>query len=154
MRISKFIFFVLLLIGFTSCGAKAIDNSEQVTAADDMDTNDGTCIELLNTVYNNFVFRVGSDGINPEEYFTPKAMKKLRDAYGFDRENGSHYAYYELRTGAQDSRPGADGMSVIYSINPDGNGWYVVSYSDMGWPGKTRVRIVDGKIDEFERLVE
>jgi hypothetical protein len=33
-------------------------------------------------------------------------------------------------------------------------GRYVVSYSDMGWPGKTRVKIINGnKIDAYERVM-
>lgn len=154
MRIAKFIFYVLLLVGLSSCGAKAnkevaSEHSEQNSMADNTDAAN---IDLLNAVYNKFVFMVGSDGLNPEEYFTPNAMKKLQEAYGFDKADGSHYAYYGLRTGAQDSKPGVDDVSKIYGIESAGDGWYVVSYSDMGWPGKTRIRIVDGKIDEFERL--
>ncbi len=38
-----------------------------------------------------------------------------------------------------------------YSIEPEDD-WYVVFYSDMGWSGKTRIKIVDGKIDDYQRL--
>ena len=110
-------------------------------------------IELIKNVYDKFVFAKDSQGeVAPESYFTDKALKKLQHDYEFDCDEDPCYAFYALRTGMQDSKPGTDGASQISNIEPDREGWYVISYSDLGWDGKTRVRIVDGKIDDYRRL--
>ena len=103
--------------------------------------------DLINTVYNTFVF--GSSKKSPKPYFTDKALRKLKAAYDYDCEGGNCYAYWELRTDAQD---GPNDVSRITSIEPGDDGWYVVSYKDMGISGKTRIKIVNGKIDEYKRL--
>ena len=146
-------FYAILFAGISSCGTKtnADRATESITEKTSVD-NTGYK-ELITAVYDKFVFAIDSDGINtPEEYFTANALKKLQEDYEFDCEDGPCYAYYALRTEAQDSKPGAEDVSQIYSIEPAENGWYVVSYSDMGWNGKTRIKIVDGKIDAYERL--
>lgn len=84
-------------------------------------------------------------------YFTANALKKLQADYDFDCDEEPCYAFYALRTEMQDSKPGTDGSSQIYSIEPQDD-WFVVFYSDMGWSGKTRIKIVDGKIDDYQRL--
>lgn len=123
-----------------SCGTRANADADSDSA-------------LINGVYDRFVFAVGTDGMdNPEDYFTDNALKQLQEDYDYDCEDGPCYAYYALRTGEQDSKPDSDGLSRIYSVEPTGDGWYTVSYSDMGWFGKTRIKVVDGKIDMYERL--
>lgn len=92
--------------------------------------------------------------LNPERYFTATALNKLKKSYDFDCETGDCYAYYELRTQEQDVKPGTSGESEITGIKSVGDGWYVVKYTDMGWPGMTRIKIVDGKIDDFTRWAE
>ncbi len=109
---------------------------------------------LISSIYDKFVFAVDTDGNdNPDDYFTSNALKKLQDDFDSDCDNDSCYAYYALRTEAQDSKPGAEDVSQISSIEPIGDEWYVVSYLDMGWSGMTRVKIVNGKIDDYERCV-
>lgn len=41
--------------------------------------------DLINTVYNKFVFAIDSDGNepSPETYFTANALRKLQDAYEY-----------------------------------------------------------------------
>lgn len=58
-----------------------------------------------------------------------------------------------MRTREQDSKPDSEDVSQICNIESIGDGWYVVSYLDMGWSGMTRVKVVDGKIDDYERCV-
>lgn len=137
-----------IIAGFASCSASPSGASDSATAG----FGD---IDLINTVYDKFVFAIDSDGDeinNPERYFTANALKKLQDDYTFDCDNGPCYAYHALRTEAQDSKPGSDDTSTILSVEPSADGWLLVSYSDMGWPGKTRIRIVDGKIDDYQRI--
>ena len=161
MKVLKLMSYALLLASLASCGASARKDTETkpVEQKDTVDAvvlteNTENAATLITSVYDTFVFAIYSDGNginNPEKYFTPHALAKLQEDYEFDCDEEPCYAYYALRTEAQDARPGSDETSCIYSIEPDGNGWYTVSYSDMGWTGKTRIRIADGKIDDYER---
>lgn len=151
----------LLLACYMSCGAQSCEPEGKI-----VDLTDCTCksqmdsagdVDLINTVYERFVFAIDAEdngNCDPEKYFTPNALKKLQDDYEFDCPEKFCYAYYALRTDAQDSKAGSDETSRIHCIEPAGDGWYVVSYQDMGWAGKTRVKIVSGKIDDYERIVE
>lgn len=91
---------------------------------------------------------------HPERFFTTNALKRLKDSYEFDCEDNNCYAFYELRTQEQDSKPGTTGESDITDIESIGDNWFMVKYTDMGWSGMTRKKIVDGKIDDFTRCVE
>lgn len=159
MKILKHICYTLLFAGCVSCGASADKKKpeaadvEQISEVYDTPSDSSENINLITTVYNRLVFAIDSDGdIAPETYFTANALKKLQEDYEYDCDEGPCYAYYALRTEAQDSNPESDEESQIINIEPDGDDWYVVSYSDMGWSGKTRVKIVDGKIDDYQRL--
>ncbi len=150
---------IAMLAGLAACGAKstnaadsdntATEATQEVAAAGMADTT------LVRTVYDTFVFAIDSDGsANPADYFTPKALKALEEAYEYDCEEGGCYAFYELRTSNQDSKPGTEGESFVDVIQDLGGGWYAVMYSDMGWEGVTLVKIADGKIDEYQRMVK
>ena len=56
------------------------------------------------------------------------------------------YSYWLFRTGFQDG-PSRD--SNLEGIVPLGDGWYQVSYSDMGNPGVTDVKLENGKITDY-----
>ena len=60
------------------------------------------------------------------------ALRKLQDAYEYDCYDGPCYAYYTLRTEAQDSNPKTDDISQICDIETAEDGWYIVSYLEMG----------------------
>ena len=160
MKFLKCTFYALALAGFASCGASSEKNDNKTIieqssiANEDVSDEDTESISLINTVYEKFVFAIDSQSDeNPEKYFSANALKKLQEDYEFDCEEGSCYAFYALRTEMQDSKPGTDGASEICDIEPDGDGWYMVSYVDMGWPGKTRIKIIDGnKIDDYRRI--
>lgn len=104
-------------------------------------------IKIIKSVYDKFVF--GFSESSPKPYFTAKALKKLAQAYEYDCDNGTCYAYNELRSMAED---GPSDTQKVLSVDPDEDGWYVVSYNDMGNKGKTKVKIVDGKIDDYKRV--
>ncbi len=157
MKIFKLTLYALLLAGAASCGTQA-DSKETATEATPAGESVGAApaadadVRLINTVYRQFVFATDSDGrARPEDYFTADALAKLQADYTLDCDEGPCYAFYALRTEAQDSKTDDDASAII-SIEPAADGWYVVSYSDMGWSGKTRVRVVDGKIDDYERM--
>ena len=155
----KYICCAFLLSCLLSCETKKnVDSSQEQTVEgvtlSDAATKKSDDNDLINRVYNKFVFAFDTDGNdNPEDYFTANALKKLQQDYDFDCEQGPCYAYYALRTGEQDSKPDSEDVSQICDIEPIGDGWYMVSYLDMGWSGMTRLKIVDEKIDDYERCV-
>lgn len=165
VKILKSVLGAFLLAALVSaCGEKSknIDTSEkpianppiaeQTVPEDTVAVIDNTKdIDLINSVYTKYVF--GNEEINnPEKFFTAHALKKLQADYEYDCYEGNCYAFWALRTGAQDSKPGTNEKSEIFSIEPSDEGLYVVSYSDMGWNGKTRIKIKDGKIDDYKSL--
>lgn len=162
MKFIKLIFAFTLAYAICSCEAKNASANEAERVENEIATGDSAInpqdySDLIKTVYSNFVFAIDADPevyAQPERYFTANALKKLRDSYEFDCEDNNCYAFYELRTQEQDSKPGTTGESGIINIESMGDDWYAVKYSDMGWPGMTRIKIVDGKIDDFKRCVE
>ncbi len=163
MKYIKLIFtFTLAYAMCSSCGAKnasvnEVESVEKDTVTSVSGINSQDHLDLIKTVYAKFVFASDTDSevyAHPERYFTSNALKMLKDSYEFDCEDNNCYAFYELRTKEQDSKPGTTGESDIINIERIGDDWYVVKYSDMGWSGMTRIKIVDGKIDDFKRCVE
>lgn len=143
-----------LYMDSTGCKTDSMAKKSDSVAREIITENNGDA-NLIKSVYRKFVFAINSDGGdigNPEKYFTAKALKKLQDDYMFDCDKEPCYAYYALRTEAQDSKPDSTGTSQITDIKPTGDRWYIVSYLDMGWSGETRLRVVDGKIDDYERI--
>ena len=151
---------------FTLCACVAKSSSKPVTesmqnqVADSVDAGVAQEIaDVIKTVYEKYVFAIDEDSdsevnMHPEKYFTANALRKLKNSYVYDSERDDCYAYYELRTAQQDTRPGTDGESYVISIESIGNHWYVVKYSDMGWLGYTRIKIADGKVDDYLRCYE
>ncbi len=159
MKYIKIIFAFTLAYAMCSCGAKNASANETESVEKEMITSDSGVnsqdySDLIKTVYAKFVFAIDADPevyAHPERYFTSNALKKLNDSYEFDCEDNNCYAFYELRTSEQDSKPGTTEESDIINIESLGDGWYIVKYLDMGWSGMTRIKIVDGKIDDFNR---
>lgn len=159
MKVLKYTFYALVLAVLASCRVSPDKNIketiiEQSSIANEEVSDESTeNISLINTVYEKFVFAIDSQSDEkPEKYFSDNALKKLQEDYEFDCEDGSCYAFYELRTEMQDSNPDTDGSSKICDIELGRDGWYIVSYSDMGWTGKTRIKITNGKIDDYQRI--
>lgn len=157
MNMPEYLGYAFLLMCLTSCGTKtnidtAGEQTVELVSLNDAKAQNITGKELINRVYDKFVFAIDTEEyVTPEDYFTVNALKKLQQDYEFDCEYGPCYAYYALRTRAQDSKPGSEDVSKICKIEHIGDGWYEVSYIDMGWSGMTRVKVVDGKIDDYER---
>jgi hypothetical protein len=57
------------------------------------------------------------------------------------------YSFWVFRTGYQD---GPSDTSSVESVKPLGDGWYRVTYSDMGNPGVTDVKVSGGKISNYK----
>ena len=100
---------------------------------------------LIRTFYKKCVLHM-DDGYEQygASHMTPAMNRKLIALNEYD---GADYpAYWELRTGCQDG----DGPSKITSIVPLGDGWYKVSYLDMGNKGSTKIKMEDGKLADFK----
>ena len=159
MKVLKYTFYALVLAGLASCGVSSDKNIKETIiehnsiADEEVSVESTENVSLITTIYDRFVFATDSQSDeNPEEYFSDNALKKLQEDYDFDCEEGSCYAFYALRTEMQDSNPETDGTSGICDIEFDRDGWYIVSYLDMGWTGKTRIKITNGKIDDYQRI--
>ena len=76
-----------------------------------------------------------------KSHFSPKILKKMRKEFEYD---GGGYAVWIFRTGVQDG----PSESQLRSITPEGDGWYKVSFSDMGYKGSCRFKaeIRDGEV--------
>lgn len=59
------------------------------------------------------------------------------------------YSYWVFRTVYQD---GPESESTLGSIQPLGDGWYRVTYSDMGNPGTTDVQVCKGKVCAYKTV--
>lgn len=158
MRFYNFIGCIFMLASLVSCGSKTsadtnVTESESNLSQTAQPLQTDTDSLLISSVYEKFVFAGSEGNDNPADYFTSNALKKLQDDYEFDCEDGPCYAFYALRTEEQDSKPGVEDVSQICSIESVGDGYYIVSYLDMGWSGMTRVKVVDGKIDDYQRCV-
>lgn len=158
MSVNKFILCAFLFLNILSIGTKsnAKSNIAQRESAvsycipSDKSNKD---TDLILDVYYKFVFSIDlGENDHPRDYFTANALKQLQKDYAFDCNDAPCYAYYALRTSNQDSNPDSDGESRIYKVELSEDGWYTVSYTDMGWNGKTKIKIVDGKIDVYKRL--
>lgn len=155
----------LLIAALSACGNKSVSTDTvssdtipaqtadtPVTAAPDtieaeripesMETAD---IAMLNELYSKYV--LGLNECNYKKYFTPAVIARLKKIYK-DEYGEDGCAIWELRTGAQDG----DGASKVTGIEADHDGWYEVSYLDMGTPGKTRIKVEGGKVADYKQM--
>ena len=65
----------------------------------------------------------------------------------WEEEYADTYSFWKFRTEFQD---GPADESTLESIEPLGDGWYQVSYLDMGIPGVTDVKVEGGKITAYK----
>lgn len=97
------------------------------------------CTAIIKDLYSNYILGTGNFYAVARKMCTPKLLKYLSDHYEYDKEPGQDcFAMWMFRTGYQDG-PGA---SKLLKIVPKSNGWFDVYYTDMGWNGKTSVRII------------
>ena len=76
-----------------------------------------------------------------KESLSPKVLETLWEA-----DYDDTYSWWVFRTGQQD---GPSDKSALESIKPLGDGWYRVTYTDMGTRGITDVRMDGGKISDY-----
>lgn len=76
-----------------------------------------------------------------KESLSPKMLETLWEA-----DYDDTYSWWNFRTGQQD---GPLDKSALESIKPLGDGWYRVTYTDMGTRGITDVKMDGGKISDY-----
>jgi hypothetical protein len=141
MKKTAIITMSLLLSSITFAGNKVVSDQEAK--------------QIITKFYNIYVLSINAkqlDNSTALNWGTPKFNNKLKKAYeaGYDCDNHDCYAAFALRTGAQDG----PGKSGITNITPRSDGWYSVSYRDMGWKGVTDVKVVSingvPKLDDYK----
>jgi hypothetical protein len=70
-------------------------------------------------------------------------LQKLRDDYDSENEEGSGYAIWDFRSGAQD---GPNERHEIISVTPLEDDWYCYKFYDMGNKGSCTIKVenIDG----------
>ena len=79
--------------------------------------------------------------------YLQKTLSKDVLAAIWETEYEDTYSFWVFRTGLQD---GPSSESSVASIEPMGDGWYRVTYSDLGNPGVTEVRVANGRICAYK----
>ena len=127
--------------------AAAVADASVMAEANDEAADAKVVEDFLNKLYRDYVF--GShDFSKVKSQFAGSIVKRLRAEYDVE---GGGYAVWLFRTASQD---GASDKSEVKSISSDGDGWYTVTYSDMGNAGLTRfkVTVTDGTayVEDFK----
>ena len=98
---------------------------------------------FLKDLYEKYVLGIRGthDFSNIKSHFSPKILNKMRKEFEYE---GGGYAVWIFRTGVQDGPT----ESQLRSITPEGDGWYQVSFSDMGYKSSCRFKaeIRDGEV--------
>ena len=86
--------------------------------------------------------RVTENALN--DYLSPEVKQRL-----WSEDYDGCYESWRFRTAAQDYNPEMGDVSKIKDIVSESDGWYEITYWDMGYSGKTRVKMEDGIIVDF-----
>lgn len=155
-RIIFSVFILYAYVGFASCGGllqKTPFKKSMEATMESVSVNEQNQVNaFLQELYDKYVFWNDEVGNFEDvvEHFSQKILTELRKAYEYEYD-GSGYAVWRFRTGAQD---GPEDKSKVTSILIEGDDWYTVFFSDMGLKGSCRfqAKLVDGKVfvSEFE----
>ena len=126
---------------------------EEISSADNdiQDDNTSEDEQLIRMVFDKYVFNYSDE--DPHKYFGTKAIHQLEEAYEYD---GEGYGFWDLNIPLGEEDPSIDqssnefGTYTITSINKEENGWYKVFFQVSGIAGYNRLRVLDGKIEEYE----
>ncbi len=95
---------------------------------------------------NDFYEHVLGNKPMTDKYLQKTLTKDVLDSI-WETEYDDTYSFWVFRTGLQD---GPSSESSVESIEPLGDGWYRVTYSDLGNPGVTDVRVENGRICAYK----
>lgn len=74
----------------------------------------------------------------------------VKNSIIMEEEGVVGYEFWRFRTIAQDYSEETGNINKVKDVKSDGDGWYTVTYLDMGHEGETRVKVVNGKIVELK----
>lgn len=126
---------ILAIMAFMVSAIISCGNSKQSSI------NDEVVIE------NFYQYVIGGKNISDEilnTYLSPELKKSL-----WTDDYDGCYEIYKFRTSAQDCDEAVGDINEMKEIKALGDGWYVVTYMDMGNYGQTIVRVVDEKIVDY-----
>ena len=129
-------------LNITINGCSSEDSSIPTSSLTKNTENATLTDSLLISEWYNIVLKDGemSDAIL-DKYLSPEAKKKI-----WTEDYDGCYQYWAFRTAAQDYNISVGDISKIEEISDNGDGWYEVKYIDMGFNGKTLVKIENNQI--------
>lgn len=98
---------------------------------------------FLKEFYTNYIFGHEDFYAKAKEICTPQMLTLLKREYedmGYECEDGECYGLWIFRTSFQD---GPSDVEEVQEVTNMGDGWYKVTYLDMGNNGETLVRLED-----------
>lgn len=118
-----------------------------------MNTDTESVATFLKAFYARYVFNTESMEKIANDVCTPKLLKYLEKEYDYDCMEEPCYAMWCFRTGMQD---GPSDVRKVTDVTAENDGWFKVSYLDMGNEGVTRIRFImthgKYKMDEVVRV--
>ncbi len=118
-----------------------------------MNTDTESVATFLKAFYARYVFNAESMEKIANDVCTPKLLKYLEKEYDYDCMEEPCYAMWCFRTGMQD---GPSDVRKVTGVTAENDGWFKVSYLDMGNEGVTRIRFImthgKYKMDEVVRV--
>lgn len=118
-----------------------------------MNTDTESVATFLKAFYARYVFNAESMEKIANDVCTPKLLKYLEKEYDYDCMEEPCYAMWCFRTGMQD---GPSDVRKVTDVTAENDGWFKVSYLDMGNEGVTRIRFImthgKYKMDEVVRV--
>ena len=122
--------------------AEAVE-ADSITVEDTEKTSERD-IKLI-TEWYDYVFgkkEISDDVLN--KFLSSNVKKRI-----WTEDYEGCYEFWKFRTVAQDCDPNVGDVSKIKDISVNNDGWYEVKYLDMGYKGKTTIKIDNTKIVDF-----
>ena len=124
------------------------DSQSQSYVEDDISNQTESSEEPVVIINEFYQYVLGEKPMTDEaidKYLSPNLKKEL---WELDYDNS--YSIFRFRTSAQDYELGTENISKVKDVTSEGDGWYTVTYLDMGHKGLTQVKVSDGKIVELK----
>lgn len=100
---------------------------------------------FLKEFYTNYIFGREDFYAKAKEICTPQMLNLLKKEYvemGYECEDGECYGIWIFRTSFQD---GPSDIDEVQEITDIGDGWYKVTYLDMGHNGETFIQLINNE---------
>lgn len=122
----------------------AVADSVAVADEDTETSSEQEDVKLI-TEWYDYVFgkkEISDDVLN--KFLSSNVKKRI-----WTEDYEGCYEYWKFRTSAQDYDPNVGDVSKIEDISVNNDGWYEVKYLDMGYNGKTTIKVVNSQIVDF-----